>query len=242
MSVIEKYWNKIFECENIHSHNFDKEPYIISTETIKKYYKELRKIVYIDKEKNRPEIFKKYGIDIFPLKNNGNYALAKTYNNANIDLPDIKEKNISFKLPDYLKDMFFGTGEITSLDMLFASGAFEDFTKEKNLQTVIRGRKYSSGGFDIKIGGKLIRVDSVQFEVDTGYANKNSVCLCETKNDIKDINLRQIYYPYMYVRSKTNKNIRNFVITKGIRIYEIVFENDDILNPIIIKMEKFSIK
>ena len=70
-------WQKIFYDNNIQSHNFDKNPYVLTGSDIKKSVqdfkntseKEVRILCKQDSREKRPEIFKKLGLFLLPIKN-----------------------------------------------------------------------------------------------------------------------------------------------------------------------------
>ena len=77
-------WEKIFKDYKIHSHDFDKEPYVLSAEQIKQAcqdfkrtaQKEVRILCKQDTREKRPSIFQEKGLFLLPVKN-GIYNIVK---------------------------------------------------------------------------------------------------------------------------------------------------------------------
>ncbi len=62
------------------------------------------------------------------------------------------------------------------LDYAYATNLIRTFTNDPTLVLTIRGRKYTPT-FDFYVGKHLIKVSSIQTEVDAGYKGKNKIVL-----------------------------------------------------------------
>jgi hypothetical protein len=83
----------------------------------------------------------------------------------------------------------------------------EHFAEVGKLYLTIRGRKYTPE-FTFNVGKTTVEQKSVQTEVDAGYEGEKHVILIEGKNvKMKDIIIRQLYYPYRKWSKETNKKV-----------------------------------
>lgn len=247
-----KSWNKIFEDYNILKHDFSKEPFHISAEMIKKSVheftntteKEVRILCKIDHRKQLPEVMINNGLFILPVKN-GHYIIVK--GEGFIDIPEITSTPLEYtpKLsfePDSSK---IGNSEMQHLDYCFAISLVKTFSEDETLVLTIRGRKYTPK-FSYKIGEQIINVESVQTEVDAGYEGENKIVLIEAKNSkTKDINIRQLFYPYKQWSVHTGKKVSLLFFEKRGKLYnfwEYEFDNPNDFNSIkLVKSKKYTI-
>lgn len=196
-------WRAIFDTYDIHSHDFDHEPFYLNNKEIKAACqdfkktaeKEVRILCYQAEKKDRPQVFVDRGLFLLPVKN-GNYVIVK--GEGYVDIPNIDSEPILFdsKIDFRLYSNEVGNSEMQHLDFAHAAGMIEDFCDVGNLYLTIRGRKYTPP-FSFRVGKYLIDQKSVQTEVDAGYEGKNHVVLIEAKNTgVDDIIIRQMYYPF----------------------------------------------
>ena len=196
-------WMTIFDTYDIHSHDFDHEPFFITNKEIKAACqdfkktaeKEVRILCYQAQRKDKPQVFVDRGLFLLPVKN-GNYVIVK--GEGYVDIPNIDSEPILFdsKIDFRLYSNEVGNSEMQHLDFAHAAGMIEDFCDVGNLYLTIRGRKYTPP-FSFRVGKYLIDQKSVQTEVDAGYEGKNHVVLIEAKNTgVDDIIIRQMYYPF----------------------------------------------
>jgi len=241
-------WKKIFEDHKISSHDFDKSPYLISASQIKKSCqnfkkvgeKEVRILCKQDSREKRPELFIERGLFILPVKN-GHYAIVK--GEGYIDIPDITTEEVlySSKLDFQLETVKVGDSEMQHLDYAYATSLIRTFIDDPSLILTIRGRKYTPE-FEFYVGDSLIKVASVQTEVDAGYEGKEQIVLIEAKN-FKTSNtiIRQLYYPFRQWQERTNKKVITLFFDKahGSEVYNIwQFEFEDPKNYNSIKLIK----
>ena len=87
-------WRTIFDTYDIHSHEFDHEPFYITNKEIKAACqdfkktaeKEVRILCYQAERKDKPQVFVDRGLFLLPVKN-GNYVIVK--GEGYVDIPNI---------------------------------------------------------------------------------------------------------------------------------------------------------
>ena len=207
-------WMRIFDTYNIHEHDFSTSPYYISAKEIKSACqeftktaeKEVRILCYQAQKKDKPNIFNELGLFLLPVKN-GHYAIMK--GEGYIQIPEIESEPILFSPKENftLESSEVGNSEMQYLDYAFASGMIEHFCEVGKLYLTIRGRKYTPE-FNFKVGNSTINQKSVQTEVDAGYEGKDHIVLIEGKSlKMKDIIIRQLYYPFRKWSIDTKKKV-----------------------------------
>lgn len=234
----DKSWAKIFKDYNIHKHDFDKTPFYITAEQIKRACqnfketgeKEVRILCKQDYREERPQVFKDRGVFLLPVKN-GEYVIVK--GDGYINIPEIKTTRKIYKstLAFQLDTSLIGDSEMQHLDYAYASSLIRTFTGDNTLVLTIRGRKYTPG-FSFNVGAHAINVKSVQTEVDAGYEGEKQVVLVEAKNSkAKDIIIRQLYYPFRQWQAHTQKPVLTLFFEKSNDSYSIwQFRFKDIKN------------
>jgi hypothetical protein len=249
-----KSWKKIFDDYKILSHDFDKSPFPLSAEQIKRSCqkfketgkKEVRILCKQDTREDRPDIFIKNDLFLLPIKN-GFYNIIK--GEGYVDIPDIEEEtSVYVSKLDFIPDTTkIGDSEMQHLDYAYAASLIRTFTSDPSLVLTIRGRKYTPD-FEFFIGKQLIRVSSVQTEVDAGYEGKNQVVLIEAKNfSATNIIIRQLYYPFRQWQEKTNKKVITLFFDKNHKedacsIWQFEFSDTKNYNSIkLVKSGKFRI-
>ncbi len=247
-------WKKIFNDYNISNHDFNKSPFLISAPQIKKSCqnfketgeKEVRILCKQDSRESRPDIFKKYGLFLLPVKN-GYYNIIK--GEGYVDIPEIQKetKIYSSKLDFQLDTAIIGDSEMQHLDFAYASSLIRTFTEDSSLVLTIRGRKYTPN-FEFNVGKHIIKVSSVQTEVDAGYEGKNQVVLVEAKNSkITNTIIRQLYYPFRQWQERTKKRVTTLFFDKEgdkniYSIWQFKFNDPKNYNSIqLVKSGKFKI-
>jgi hypothetical protein len=175
-----------------------------------------------------------------PVKN-GHYNIIK--GEGYIDIPDIKEETVVYtsKLTFPLDSAKIGDSEMQHLDYAYAASLIRTFMDDKTLVLTIRGRKYTPE-FDFYVGNQLIKVSSVQTEVDAGYEGKNQIVLVEAKNfSATNVIIRQLYYPFRQWQKHTKKKVVTLFFDKirGEDVYSIwQFEFIDVKNYNSIRLVK----
>jgi hypothetical protein len=243
-----KSWKKIFDDYKIFKHDFSKKPFAISAIQIKEAchdfrktsQKEVRILCKQDSRESRPDVFKKLGLFILPVKN-GYYNIVK--GEGYVDIPPIKNETIvySSKLTFPLDTAKIGSSEMQHLDYAYAASLIRTFVKDDTLVLTIRGRKYTPA-FEINVGSQSIEINSVQTEVDAGYEGKNQIVLIEAKNrTASNVIIRQLYYPFRQWQQHTTKEIVTLFFDKesGADVYSLwKFEFGDLKDYNSIKLVK----
>lgn len=209
-----KAWNKIFSDYQINNHDFDKGPFELSAEQIKKSCqpftatadKEPRILCKQDTRSDRPKVFVDKGLFILPKKN-GSYYILK--GEGYVDVPDITSpiQDYVSKIDFELESSTVGDSEMQYLDFAYANSLIRSFMGDPSLVLTIRGRKYTPQ-FSFHVGTTMLDTESVQTEVDAGYEGKVSIVLIEAKNfSATNVIIRQLYYPFRQWSEQTTKKV-----------------------------------
>jgi len=207
-------WKKIFDDYKILENDFSKQPFYLSAKDIKKSVqdfkntseKEVRILCKMDTRESVPEIMKKNGLILLPVKNKF-YVIVK--GEGYVDIPDIEgdAEIYNTKLDFDLDTTKIGNSEMQHLDFAYASSLIRTFMEDPSLVLTIRGRKYTPE-FTYKVGKNTVETKGVQTEVDAGYEGKDKVVLIEAKNSsTKNTIIRQLYYPYRQWSEHTKKKV-----------------------------------
>lgn len=250
-----KSWKKIFDDYKILDHDFDKSPFPLSATQIKRACqkfketgeKEVRILCKQDSREGRPDIFQKHNLFLLPVKN-GYYNIIK--GEGYVDIPEIKKEVTiySSKLDFQLDTTKIGNSEMQHLDYAYAASLIRTFMNDDTLVLTIRGRKYTPE-FDFYVDEHLIKVSSVQTEVDAGYEGKNQIVLIEAKSfNASNIIIRQLFYPYRQWQSRTKKKVVTLFFNKErdrdlYSIWQFEFKDPNNYNSIkLVKSKRFKIK
>ena len=221
-------WEAIFDKYKIHKHNFNKTPFIINAEQIKKATahfthtneREVRILCKQDYREKRPDIFIDNGLFLLPIKN-GIYVIVK--GEGYIDIPPITvtTKIYSSQLRFKLDTSKIGDSEMQHLDFAYASSLIRTFLNDDSLVLTIRGRKYTPK-FSFNVGNQKINVEGVQTEVDAGYEGKEQVVLIEAKNSrTNNVIIRQLFYPFRQWSHYTKKKVLTLFFEKRANLYSL---------------------
>src|SRR3989339_409786 len=250
-----KSWEKIFADHKILEHDFGKSPFPLSASQIKRSCqrfketseKEVRILCKQDSREDRPEIFQQNNLFLLPVKN-GYYSIIR--GEGYVDIPEIKEETVVYSskldfIPDTTK---IGNSEMQHLDYAYAVSLIRTFTEDPSLVLTIRGRKYTPE-FEFFVGNQLVKVSSVQTEVDAGYEGKNQVVLIEAKNfSATNVIIRQLYYPFRQWQEHTKKKVVTLFFDKAsskdvYSIWQFEFSDPKNYNSIkLVKSGKFRIE
>lgn len=250
-----KSWKKIFDDYEILKHDFNRSPFPISAEQIKRSCqkfketgeKEVRILCKQDSREDRPDIFKKHNLFLLPVKN-GYYNIIR--GEGYIDIPEIKKEIIVYqsKLDFSLDTTEVGDSEMQHLDYAYAASLIRTFMDDPSLVLTIRGRKYTPD-FEFVVGKQKIKVSSVQTEVDAGYEGKKQIVLIEAKNfNASNVIIRQLYYPFRQWQEHTKKKVITLFFDKArgedaYSIWQFKFKDLNNYNSIrLVKSGKFRIK
>ena len=232
-----KSWKKIFDDYKILEHDFNKSPFLLSAAQIKRSCqrykvtgeKEVRILCKQDSREDRPDVFIKHNLFLLPVKN-GYYNIIR--GEGYIDIPEIKKEIVvySSKIDFQLDTTKIGDSEMQHLDYAYAASLIRTFMNDTSLVLTIRGRKFTPE-FEFYVGKQLIKVSSVQTEVDAGYEGKKQIVLIEAKNfSATNIIVRQLFYPFRQWQEHTKKKVVTLFFDKahGSEVYSIWrFEFED---------------
>ena len=247
-------WEKIFNDYDILTHDFERAPFYLTAEQIKKSCqnfqrtneKEVRILCKQDKREDRPDVFVQNGLFILPVKN-GEYAIIK--GEGYIDIPPIDQvpERYTSQLDFRLDSSMVGDSEMQHLDLAYASSLIRTFMDDPSLLLTIRGRKYTPK-FNFMVRNQFIEVEGVQTEVDAGYEGRDQIVLIEAKNTtVSNTIIRQLYYPFRQWKSFTNKNVCLLFFDKDshsniYNIWQYAFQTENDYNSIrLIKSGRFFI-
>ena len=225
-----KAWNKIFSDYKINNHDFDKGPFELTADQIKKSckgfdktaQKEPRILCKQDTRYVRPKVFVDNGLFILPKKN-GVYYILK--GEGYVDVPNITTpiQDYESKLDFELESSKVGDSEMQFLDFAYANSLIRTFMNDPSLVLTIRGRKYTPQ-FSFKVGTNSLDTEKVQTEVDAGYEGKESIVLIEAKNfSATNVIIRQLYYPFRQWSENTTKKIYPVFFEKRVINNENIF-------------------
>jgi len=209
-TIKEKGWREIlhyYEKENKEIKNL-----ILESKEIKKITgKEPRILCKFDSREDFPQVLAKEGLFILPIKNRF-YKILEGDGFQSLDnLPKEDVTVFTSKIGFKLKTSEYGKSESRFLDIAINTGLIEKFTGISPLYLSIRGRKYSpKEGFSFKFGKEIITVRGVQVEVDAGFEGEDAIVLIEAKGArLNSFNIRQLYYPYRFWCTESEKEIIN---------------------------------
>ncbi len=209
-----KGWDRIIKTCGINKHDFDKRPFYLKAEDIKRAtigiketgQREPRILCKQDHRDKRPAFFIENSLFLLPVKN-GLYTIVK--GEGYFDIPPIKSKIIRHesKLQFDLDTAKIGDSEMQHLDFAYATSILRTFLNDETLVLTIRGRKYTPK-FSFRVGKHQLDVESVQTEVDGGYEGEKQVVLVEAKNrNVSDVIIRQLFYPFRQWSCHTKKKV-----------------------------------
>lgn len=250
-----KSWQKIFRDYKILEHDFSCSPFPLSAAQIKSSCqgftktgeKEVRILCKQDSREDRPDVFIENDLFLLPVKN-GFYNIVQ--GEGYVDIPEIRDEVViySSKINFTLDTAKIGNSEMQHLDYAYATSLIRTFLEDPSLVLTIRGRKYTPE-FDFCVGKQLIKVSSVQTEVDAGYEGENQIALIEAKNySATNVIIRQLYYPYRQWQSTTRKKVLTLFFNKEknrdiYSVWQFEFRNPKDYNSIaLIKSGKFKIE
>ncbi len=196
MNKTSELWERIF---SVKAFDLSQDLHFIKASEIKKITNaEPRVMAKIDFSSGLPDIFKRNGYFILPIKNK-EYAIVRGDGFHRLEqLKQTKEHVSHIKF--HLTTVGRGLGEMQYLDYGFNSGAIERIFGETPLYQSIRGREYSRQ-FKFCINKITLEASSVQLEVDSGLEGRDSIILIEAKvNTPEDFLIRQLFYPYNHFR------------------------------------------
>lgn len=196
--------------------------FIVHADDLKKWgEREPRLMAKLDTISSRPTLFHEHSLNILPL-NRGSYVIFKDPNNKSyFSLPALKKKSDSTEFAceenlAYLETLNRGlcSTESEVIDLAHVSMLLSHVCETGPLKLTRRGR-FGSGRVRLTLPGdsRTHQIERAQIEVDAVFENADLVVLIEAKNGFpSDFQIRQLYYPYSWIRSKTDKTVRSFLL------------------------------
>lgn len=197
-------WEKVFnDCR------FDlaEDLHFITAEEIKLITSaEPRIMAKMDDSKDLPDVFKRNGYFLLPVKN-GKYAIVRGNGFHTLEKRG-EVLDYASRIKFQLATAGRGLSEMQYLDYSFNSGALEKVLGIETLYQSIRGREFSKK-FNFHVNKTLLEVASVQLEVDSGLEGENSIVIIEAKVNVpEDFIIRQLFYPFNHFKTiAPNKEI-----------------------------------
>jgi len=208
-SSINASWQTLLERYDIPARIARDGSFVISANDINTV-REARLMAKFDEARSVPPILVHYGIQILPISR-GQYILGPFETYQTLDYPRAHPQPIRIPHLDTLNPHDIHS-EAEALLFLAQSGVWNEVFGATQVHNTLQGRR-ASGQFSYAIrrtdGTKQhITVDNAQIEIDAGYETADAVFLCEAKNrHVSELHLRQLYYPFRFIRGRTNKPI-----------------------------------
>lgn len=189
-------WEMVFESKQF---DLSKDLHFVTADEIKSITKsEPRIMAKMDSSKDLPDIFKRNGYFLLPVKN-GKYAIVRGNGFHILEQRGEIEDRVS-RIKFSLTTAGRGSSEMQYLDYSFNSGVLEKMIGVEPLYQSIRGREFSKE-FTFHVNKTLLEVSSVQLEVDSGLEGEDSIVLIEAKvNMPEDFIIRQLFYPFNHFK------------------------------------------
>lgn len=233
-------WENIFAKYNILEIIKNIGYYKITADEIKEF-REPRLMTKFDSTSDLPKIFRENELAILPTKR-GDYVIGKFKNYQEIDIDNSVDVKTMY-LPDYITTIDYKniTSESISLMASLVSGMLEDLLGEEVVPTISGRMKSGCFNYKVKtINGNCvdIKVENSQMEIDGGYEGGEKIAIVEAKNHyMSDFIVRQLYYPYRSLKSKTEKEVVPIMLIKHDNIFNFyVYEFLDDVNYNSIKL------
>jgi hypothetical protein len=212
-------WNQVFAetkiLNDIQKDGFHE----VSAKTLAKIGKrEPRLMAKLDSHDELPSVFKKHKLNILPMSR-GDYVVFEDLDNkCFVRVPDFPEDQHPIKhVPEGVVNPFrletlekgLCRSESSVIELAFLSNLLGRFLKLENLVLTRRGR-LSSGIFKIDLPSRNLQmiVKNAQIEVDSVFESEEAVVLIEAKMAFRDdFHVRQLYYPYIWLKTQTTKRV-----------------------------------
>ena len=223
---IKQAWQTIFEqCKVIEAvkrnGHFD-----ITADKIKAIGgKEPRLMAKWDSSFSVPEVFSQNGLGLIATSRGG-YRIGTFNIFHKIETDRLNAAQIqSRQVPSWMLSLGKELRERSEPGLLsacYASGIMREYANAESTDIFpgIFGR-LTTDKFNFTLGAvngrrETISCDGTQFEIDASYESPEALLIVEAKNVLlEDFNLRQLYFPWRYLREKTNKTIRPLFIMRS---------------------------
>lgn len=209
----ETAWRTLFARHRIAEEVARHGSYRIRAATIKTV-REPRLMAKFDESSALPSIFREHQLSILPISRS-EYVIGPFHTFHQLEYMATYAPPTALQVPplDTLGAEQI-TGEQQALSVFYHSGGMQTVCEHPHPVYTRNGRG-GSGDFTFTIAHTrsdvpphTIQVHNAQIEIDAVYETSAAVFLCEAKNrHIRDINVRQLYYPYRALQALTRKPI-----------------------------------
>lgn len=228
-NTISTAWQTIFEkCKVVEA--VRKNGYFdIPADTIKRVgCKEPRIMAKWDSQQAVPEVFANSQLGLISISRKS-YRIApfNLFHKIEADALDAS-KIQSREIPTWMLSLGEGLRERSEPGLLsscYASGIMAEYANANKDETLpgIFGRlttgkmAFTLGGIGDYAGKRIpIACDGIQFEIDSSYESPEAMLIIEAKNCLlDDFNLRQLYFPWRYLRDTIKKTIRPLFVMRS---------------------------
>lgn len=228
-------WQNIFErwkiVDAVNRHGY----FDITADAIKRASgKEPRIMAKWDSERSVPEVFKKNNLGMISTSRRG-YRIAPFNMFHKVEIGVLNAAKIqSREIPSWMLSLGEGLGDRNEPGLLsscYASGIVSEYANVDQAEVFpgIFGRlstdkmRFTLKGIGVCHGKRVpIFCDGIQFEIDSSYESPESMLIIEAKNHLlEDFNLRQLYFPWRYLRDKISKTIRPVFVMRSNEIISV---------------------
>jgi len=189
-----------------------------------------------DHKVNLPKIFVENDLSILPISRS-EYIIGKFTIFQEVQHNDeLDYSPMSFPYCIQTLDTNNIHSESTALHCAYISKMLDQIAGEKTLLTLSGRMTTDNFSFDItsiEAGDPYhIEVNNAQCEIDAGFESENKLILVEAKNyEVDDFNIRQLYYPYRFWKSKVDKEIIPVLLTYSNDIFSFfIYEFNEVSN------------
>ena len=228
-NTIKAVWQTIFDrCRIVESvkknGGFD-----ISAEQIRRIGgKEPRIMAKWDSQASVPEVFVKNNLGLISTSRKG-YRIAPFNLFHKIEADKLYASKIQYReIPTWMLSLGESLRERSEPGLLsscYASGIIAEYANANKGEALpgIFGRlttgkmTFSLGGIGDYAGKRIaVACDGIQFEIDSSYESPEMMLVIEAKNYLlDDFNLRQLYFPWRYLRDLIKKPIRPLFVMRS---------------------------
>lgn len=207
---------------------------------------EPRLMAKFDHRDQLPGALARLGLFLLPTRN-GEYTLVRGQGYHALE-PCPPVQDFPSRAEFTLRTLEQGLSESQFLDLAYHAGVLSHFSGVPSLYPTIRGRKRAPR-FSFQVAGLPLEVEGVQVEVDAGYEGPRDVLILEAKiGEPADFHLRQLYYPFRFWSTLTDKTVRPVFFTYEpreavIRLREYRFDPPDhYRGPVLVRAAAYRLR
>ena len=224
-------WQTICDALNIPEIVDIEGEYHIESTTMKKLSnREARHLGKIDNSSQLPEVFRKNKLNILP-ESRRSYVIGHFNLFENLDYENVKVIHAPIiRKFDTLSMGGRFTHETSAITATFNCGILDKIAGNPSPPlSLARSGRSSTGIWDFRVNNTTIHVRNAQLEMDGVFESEDNIVNIEAKIGTKgDFIKRQLFYPYRYLRTMTDKPIINtFLTASGGSIYTHLYEVTD---------------